>query len=84
MPPFQNHLFADPAGSFTTGPRWWPAWRAPCARPPARTLAGKRVAIYGGTGVVAYCAAVLCAQAGARPALVGYNGASGWRRSPSA
>ncbi|PIK69535.1 methylenetetrahydromethanopterin dehydrogenase, partial [Methylobacterium frigidaeris] len=37
-------------------------------------LTGKRVAIFGGTGVVAYCAAVIAAQEGAHPIIVGYNG----------
>ncbi|RVU17821.1 NAD(P)-dependent methylenetetrahydromethanopterin dehydrogenase [Methylobacterium oryzihabitans] len=74
VPPFRNHLFADPAGSFTTGAAMVACVARALRETAGETLAGKRVAIYGGTGVVAYCAAVLCAQEGARPALVGYNG----------
>ena len=65
VPPFVNHVFADPAGSFTTG-------AAMVARSPARCgskfdtdLKGKRIVIFGGAGVVAYVAAVIGALEGA-------------------
>jgi methylene-tetrahydromethanopterin dehydrogenase len=74
VPPFRNHVFADPAGSFTTG-----AAMVACVRKALRDTFGegleaKRVTIFGGTGVVAYCAAVIAALEGAHPVLVGYDG----------
>ncbi|KTS38596.1 methylenetetrahydromethanopterin dehydrogenase [Methylobacterium indicum] len=74
VPPFANHVFADPAGSFTTGAAMVACVRKALHDRFGEGLAGKRVAIYGGTGVVAYCAAVIAAQEGAHPVLVGYNG----------
>jgi methylene-tetrahydromethanopterin dehydrogenase len=74
VPPFANHVFADPAGSFTTG--------AAMVAEVARTLRakfgtdlkGKRIVIFGGAGVVAYVAAVIGALEGAKPVLVGHDG----------
>ena len=74
VPPFEVNLFADPAGSFTTG-----AGMIACTEKLLRSkfgtdLKGKNVAIFGGTGVVSFCAAVLCAQEGGKVHLVGYDG----------
>ena len=74
VPPFANHVFADPAGSFTTGA----AMVAEIARAlKARfgtDLKGKRLVIFGGAGVVAYVAAVIGALEGAHAVLVGHDG----------
>ena len=74
VPPFANHVFADPAGSFTTGAAMVACVRKALREKFGEELKGKRVAIFGGTGVVAYCAAVIAAQEGAQPVIVGYNG----------
>jgi methylene-tetrahydromethanopterin dehydrogenase len=75
VPPFANHVFADPAGSFTTGAALVAVVAKVLRERRGEDLNGKRVVIYGGTGVVAYCAGVLAAQAGAEVALVGHDGA---------
>ncbi|MBC6444884.1 MAG: methylenetetrahydromethanopterin dehydrogenase [Alphaproteobacteria bacterium GM202ARS2] len=74
VPPFEISVFPDPAGSFTTG-----AAMVACAE---RTLhkqfkakmADMNVVIYGGKGIVGGVCGILCAQAGARVTLVGYDG----------
>jgi methylene-tetrahydromethanopterin dehydrogenase len=74
VPPFVNHVFADPAGSFTTGA----AMVAQVSRALRQTfntdLQGKRIVIFGGAGVVAYVAAVIGALQGATTVLVGHDG----------
>ncbi len=74
VPPFVNHVFADPAGSFTTGA----AMVAQVARALrvkfGTDLKGKRIVIFGGAGVVAYVAAVIGALEGAHSVLVGHDG----------
>lgn len=72
--PFQLNLFADPAGSFTTGAALVAVVKKALREKHGTDLRGKRVAIFGGTGVVAFCAAVLCAGEGAQPALIGRDG----------
>lgn len=74
VPPFLVNLMADPAGSFTTA-----AGLVACAAKLLETkfgttFADKSVVIYGGTGVVAFSAAVIAAQEGAKVKLVGYDG----------
>ncbi|MEJ1160823.1 NAD(P)-dependent methylenetetrahydromethanopterin dehydrogenase [Prosthecomicrobium sp. N25] len=74
VPPFLVNLMADPAGSFTTA-----AGMVACAAKLLETkfqttFKGKTVVIYGGTGVVAFSAAVIAAQEGAKVKLVGYDG----------
>ncbi len=75
VPPFANHVFADPAGSFTTGAALVAVVAKVLRERRNESLTGKRVVIYGGTGVVAYCAGVLAAREGAEVALVGHDGA---------
>lgn len=74
VPPFMLNVFADPAGSFTTGAAMVAAVRKVLRDKHGTSLAGKKVAVYGGTGVVAYCAAVLVALDGGHPVLVGHDG----------
>jgi len=74
VPPFMLNIFADPAGSFTTGAALVAAVRKVLRDKHGTGLAGKRVVIYGGTGVVAYCAAVLVALEGGHAVLVGHDG----------
>jgi len=74
VPPFEISVFADPAGSFTTA-----AAMVACAEKALKDkfsteLKGKRVIVFGGTGVVAFASAVIAAVEGAKATLVGYDG----------
>ena len=74
VPPFEISVFADPAGSFTTA-----AAMVACAETALRNkfsteFKGKRVVVFGGTGVVAFASAVIAAVEGAEATLVGYDG----------
>ena len=74
VPPFEISVFADPAGSFTTA-----AAMVACVKKALRDkfstwLKGKRVAVFGGTGVVAFASAVIAAMDGAASTLIGYDG----------
>jgi methylene-tetrahydromethanopterin dehydrogenase len=74
VPPFEISVFADPAGSFTTA-----AAMVACAKKALQEkfktdLKGKRVIVFGGTGVVAFASAVIATSDGATATLVGYDG----------
>lgn len=75
VPPFALNLFTDPAGSFTTGAAMVAKVKAVLKAKHGGDLAGRKVAIFGGTGVVAYCAGVLVALEGGEAVLVGHDGA---------
>lgn len=80
VPPFEISVFADPAGSFTTA-----AAMVACAKKALKDkfktdLKGKRVVVYGGTGVVAFASAVIATINGAKAVLVGYDGPERVRR----
>jgi methylene-tetrahydromethanopterin dehydrogenase len=74
VPPFQVHVFADPAGSFTTGAAMVAVVAKVLREKTGQDLSGRRIVLFGGTGVVAFCAAVLVAQQGGHSVLVGYDG----------
>jgi methylene-tetrahydromethanopterin dehydrogenase len=74
VPPFAINVFADPAGSFTTGAALVAVVGKTLRDKHGTSLKGKRVVIFGGTGVVAYCAAVLAAGEGAHVTLAGHDG----------
>jgi methylene-tetrahydromethanopterin dehydrogenase len=71
VPPFAISVFADPAGSFTTAA----ALVAKVEKKISGGLAGRSVAVFGGTGVVGFAAGVIAAGQGARATLIGYDGA---------
>lgn len=75
LPPFEVSLFADPAGSFTTA-----AAMVACAekllKGRGRGLSGLRVTVFGATGVVGFCCAVIAALEGAHVTLAGHDGAA--------
>ena len=75
LPPFEVSLFADPAGSCTTA-----AAMVACVEKllqgRGRGLAGLRVTVFGATGVVGFCSAVIAALEGAHVTLAGYDGAA--------
>ena len=74
VPPFINHVFADPAGSFTTGAAMVAEVSRALKAKFGTDLKGKRIVIFGGAGVVAYVAAVIGALEGAQTVLVGHDG----------
>jgi methylene-tetrahydromethanopterin dehydrogenase len=74
VPPFEVSVFADPAGSFTTA-----AAMVACAEKALKQnfstgLSGRKVVVFGATGVVGFSSAVIAAREGARVTLVGYDG----------
>lgn len=75
VPPFAVNVFADPAGSFTTGAAMIALVKKTLRNKHRSDFKEKRVMVFGGTGVVAFSAAVLAAQEGGRVTLVGYDGA---------
>jgi methylene-tetrahydromethanopterin dehydrogenase len=74
VPPFANHIFADPAGSFTTGAAMVAEVTRALKAKFDTGLEGKRIVIFGGAGVVAYVAAVIGALHGANAVIVGHDG----------
>lgn len=76
FPPFQMSAFADPKGSFTTAAAMVACVEAKLKSSFDTDLSGCRVAVFGATGVVGYCAGVISGQQGAKVTLVGYDGAT--------
>ncbi|TGQ37284.1 MULTISPECIES: NAD(P)-dependent methylenetetrahydromethanopterin dehydrogenase [unclassified Mesorhizobium] len=74
VPPFQVSVFADPAGSFTTAAAMVAKVEKALEKKFARGLRDTRVAVFGATGVVGFCTAVIAAREGARVTLVGHDG----------
>ncbi|MDH6234381.1 methylene-tetrahydromethanopterin dehydrogenase [Mesorhizobium soli] len=74
LPPFKVSVFADPAGSFTTAAAMVAKTEKVLRSKFERTLDGTRIAVFGATGVVGYCTAVIAAKEGAEVTLVGYDG----------
>src|SRR5262245_4696341 len=72
--PFALCVVSDPAGSFTTAGAMVACVGKMLQDKGQGGLSGKRVAIFGGTGVVAFSAAVIAAAEGADVQLVGYDG----------
>jgi methylene-tetrahydromethanopterin dehydrogenase len=72
VPPFGISFLADPAGSFTTA-----AAMVACIEKilkQKKGLKGRKLAVFGATGVVGYAAGVISALEGADVTLVGYDG----------
>jgi methylene-tetrahydromethanopterin dehydrogenase len=74
VPPFQLSIFADPAGSFTTAAAMVAAVRRRLNVDFQKTLSGLTVTVFGATGVVGFCSAVICAMEGANVILAGHDG----------
>ncbi len=75
VPPFVISLFADPAGSFTTAAAMVARLERTLRVLHNRALAGTRIVVFGGTGVVGFASAVISALEGAHVTLVGHDGA---------
>lgn len=76
FPPFQVSVFADPAGSFTTAAAMVAKVEQLLRARHGGGLSGRSIAVFGATGVVGFAAGVIAAAEGARPTLVGYDGAA--------
>ncbi|MBA8903237.1 NAD(P)-dependent methylenetetrahydromethanopterin dehydrogenase [Phyllobacterium sp. P30BS-XVII] len=74
VPPFEISVFADPAGSFTTAAAMVAKVEKALLKHHDRKLEGASVVIFGATGVVGYCTAVITAQQGANVTIVGHDG----------
>lgn len=74
VPPFRISVFADPAGSFTTAAAMVAKVEKALKKSFDRDLSGTKVAVFGGTGVVGFCTAVIAAREGAKVTLIGHDG----------
>ncbi|MHC1551442.1 NAD(P)-dependent methylenetetrahydromethanopterin dehydrogenase [Phyllobacterium sp. K27] len=74
VPPFAISVFADPAGSFTTAAAMVAKVEKALAKYHDRNMKDTRIAIFGATGVVGYCTAVIAAEHGAKVTIVGHDG----------
>jgi methylene-tetrahydromethanopterin dehydrogenase len=74
VPPFEISVFADPAGSFTTAAAMVAKVEKSLNERHGSGLAGRKVAVFGGTGVVGFASAVIAALQKAHSVLVGYDG----------
>jgi methylene-tetrahydromethanopterin dehydrogenase len=75
VPPFAVSVFADPAGSFTTAAAMVACVEKILKEKSSVSLSGRKVAVFGATGVVGFSASVIAAREGAHVLLVGYDGA---------
>jgi len=74
VPPFQVSVFADPAGSFTTAAAMVAKVEKALEKKFERGLKDTRIAVFGATGVVGFCTAVIAAKEGAKVTIVGHDG----------
>lgn len=74
VPPFKISVFADPAGSFTTAAAMVAKVEKALGAKFERGLKDTRIAVFGATGVVGFCTAVLCGRGGAKVTIVGHDG----------
>lgn len=74
VPPFGCNVMADPAGSFTTAAAMVACVERTLKNEKGKALSDVTIAVFGATGVVGYCSAVIAALEGARVKVVGYNG----------
>jgi len=74
VPPFEISVFTDPAGSFTTAAAMVACVKVALKERFSTEFNGKRIAIFGGTGVVGFASGVIAAIDGAQATLIGYDG----------
>ncbi|RFC63019.1 methylenetetrahydromethanopterin dehydrogenase [Fulvimarina endophytica] len=74
VPPFTCNIMADPAGSFTTAAAMVAKVEKALKEKSGTELKDTTIAVFGATGVVGYCAAVIAAMEGAKVKIVGYSG----------
>jgi len=71
--PFEVSVFADPSGAFTTAAAMVAKVELQLKKQFHTDLTGKRVAIFGATGPVGGCVAIITANLGAEAILVGHK-----------
>ncbi|MAU94647.1 MAG: methylenetetrahydromethanopterin dehydrogenase [Fulvimarina sp.] len=74
VPPFGCNVMADPAGSFTTAAAMVACVERTLKKETGKALSDVTIAVFGATGVVGYCSAVIAALEGAHVKIVGYSG----------
>ncbi|RUM96894.1 methylenetetrahydromethanopterin dehydrogenase [Pseudaminobacter arsenicus] len=74
VPPFEISVFADPAGSFTTAAAMVAKVEKALDKKFNCALKDTRIAIFGATGVVGFCTAVIAAKEGAKVTIAGHDG----------
>ncbi|MCQ0990108.1 NAD(P)-dependent methylenetetrahydromethanopterin dehydrogenase [Jiella marina] len=74
VPPFGCNIMADPAGSFTTAAAMVACVERTLKQEKGKSLSDVTIAVFGATGVVGYCSAVIAALEGAKVKIVGYSG----------
>lgn len=74
VPPFEVSVMADPSGAITTAAAMVALAAHWLEREFGETLAGRRVCVFGGTGPVGMCVALLAAGNGAECAIVAHQG----------
>lgn len=73
VPPFEVSVFADPSGAFTTSASMMALVERELKRNHGGDLHGRKVSIFGATGPVGGCAAVIAAKHGAKVELVAHR-----------
>ncbi|MEQ8662695.1 MAG: methylenetetrahydromethanopterin dehydrogenase [Gammaproteobacteria bacterium] len=73
VPPFEVSVMADPSGAITTAAAMVALAEHWLSRA-GGTFAGSRICVFGGTGPVGMCVALLAARAGAEAAIVSHQG----------
>jgi len=73
FPPFEISMFADPSGAFTTGGAMVAKVEHHLKKHFNTDLRGKKVAVFGATGPVGGCIAVMAAKQGAHVELVAHS-----------
>jgi len=73
VPPFEMSVFADPGGSFTTAAAMVACVERVLRRTTGRGLKGRRVCVFGATGVVGFASAVIAANAGAEVRIAAHD-----------
>jgi methylene-tetrahydromethanopterin dehydrogenase len=73
IPPFEISVFADPSGAFTTAGAMMAMVERTLNRNFGGDLSGRKVSIFGGTGPVGGCTAVIAAKYGATVELVAHR-----------
>lgn len=73
VPPFQVSVFADPSGAFTTAAGMMAKVEQHLSKHFGGDLSGRKVSIFGATGPVGGCAAVIAAKYGATVEMVAHR-----------
>ncbi len=73
IPPFEISVMADPSGAFTTAGAMMAMVERTLRRNFGSDLTGRRVSVFGGTGPVGGCSAVIAAKYGATVELVAHR-----------